>query len=210
VLGLMPAWSQGRYARPDVGALMAAAVLAYAGSMLWQLERRAAGTVALHLIAAAALGALVGAPRVEPAAAALPGSAAAGDAASAALLGSATVGMLFGHAYLTSPGLAIAHLVKVNRMFLAAGAIRTGTSAVLLFAAWPHLAGRLDGTTASWLALRWLTGGIAPLGLGVMVELILKHKNTQSATGVLFVAVVLAFIGETTAMLLYRELRFPL
>jgi len=39
---------------------------------------------------------------------------------------------------------------------------------------------------------------------------ILKYRNTQSATGVLFAAVILAFIGETTAALLFREFHWPL
>ena len=42
-----------------------------------------------------------------------------------------------------------------------------------------------------------------------MVLRILRYRNTQSATGVLFVGVILTFIGEATAALLYRELSIP-
>ena len=67
-----------------------------------------------------------------------------------------------------------------------------------------------SGVPAIWLALRWAAGIIGPLVLGAMVLRILKYRNTQSATGVLFAAVILAFIGETTAALLYREFHWPL
>ena len=38
----------------------------------------------------------------------------------------------------------------------------------------------------------------------------LKIPNTQSATGILYAAVILAFIGELTSQLLTAEARFPL
>jgi hypothetical protein len=38
----------------------------------------------------------------------------------------------------------------------------------------------------------------------------LKIPNTQSATGILYAAVVLAFIGELTSQLLSAEARYPL
>jgi hypothetical protein len=61
-----------------------------------------------------------------------------------------------------------------------------------------------------WLALRWAAGVAAPAVLFVMVRRILRYRNTQAATGVLFVAVILTFIGEMTALLLEHELRRPL
>jgi hypothetical protein len=42
-----------------------------------------------------------------------------------------------------------------------------------------------------------------------MVHRILSYRNTQSATGVLFVAVILTFIGELTGDLLLRTVRIP-
>jgi hypothetical protein len=49
-----------------------------------------------------------------------------------------------------------------------------------------------------------------PLLLSLMVRRILRYRNTQSATGVLFAAVILVFIGETTAALLFRDFQWPL
>jgi hypothetical protein len=43
----------------------------------------------------------------------------------------------------------------------------------------------------------------------VMVQRILRYRNTQAATGVLFVGVILTFIGELTADLLQRVLSVP-
>jgi hypothetical protein len=49
-----------------------------------------------------------------------------------------------------------------------------------------------------------------PLAVWLMVRQILKYRNTQAATGVLFVGVILTFIGELTADLLFHELRVPM
>ena len=54
-----------------------------------------------------------------------------------------------------------------------------------------------------------ITGIIAPVVLCLLVWRILRYRNTQSATGVLFAGVILTFIGETTAALLSRDLEWP-
>jgi hypothetical protein len=61
-----------------------------------------------------------------------------------------------------------------------------------------------------WLVLRWLAGIVAPLVLAVMVWRILRYRNTQAATGVLFVGVIVTFIGELSATLVSQELHLPL
>jgi hypothetical protein len=67
-----------------------------------------------------------------------------------------------------------------------------------------------DGTHKTWLAIRWLAGLIGPLAMALMVPRILKYRNTQSATGVLFAGVILAFMGEMAATLLSNEVGWPL
>ena len=59
------------------------------------------------------------------------------------------------------------------------------------------------------LSLRWLAGLISPLVVVVMVWRILEYRNTQSATGVLYVGVVLTLTGELTATLLAHEFSIP-
>jgi hypothetical protein len=66
------------------------------------------------------------------------------------------------------------------------------------------------GTPLMWLVLRWLAGIVAPLVLALMVWRILRYRNTQAATGVLFVGVIVTFIGELSATLVSRELHLPL
>ena len=63
-----------------------------------------------------------------------------------------------------------------------------------------------ESTYWIWLALRWLAGILGPWAVCIMVHRILRYRNTQAATGVLFVAVILTFIGELTADLLQRAL----
>ena len=57
---------------------------------------------------------------------------------------------------------------------------------------------------------RWDRAVVGILAVAVMVWRILKYRNTQSATGVLFVGVILTFIGEMTGTLLFRSLSLPL
>ena len=58
--------------------------------------------------------------------------------------------------------------------------------------------------------LRWLAGILGPLVISIMAVRILRYRNTQAATGVLFAGVILTFIGEMSAALLYSELHVPL
>ena len=60
-----------------------------------------------------------------------------------------------------------------------------------------------------WLIMRIVGGILIPLATAIVVAKILKYRNTQSATGVLFAALVLVFMGEMAAALLERDLRIP-
>jgi hypothetical protein len=194
------------------------AVLAFAGSACWLLERRGAGTVILAANFLVALAELVRlallAAHAPLAGANLPESFAFllfSWMAAAGTLGGAMTGMLLGHRYLTAPGMPLARLERVNSAFGIAAIFR------LLVSAWGLM--RLDAALSSasssaptltshavWLALRWLAGVIGPIAVWFLVRRILKYKNTQSATGVLFVGVILTLIGELTADLLLRSL----
>jgi hypothetical protein len=69
-------------------------------------------------------------------------------------------------------------------------------------------AGSLDW----WLfvALRWSFGLGGVLALLWMAWRTLEVPNTQSATGILYVAVIGVFVGELAAALLSAESAFPL
>jgi len=61
-----------------------------------------------------------------------------------------------------------------------------------------------------FVVLRWLFGLVGVAGLAWMAWQTLKIPNTQSTTGILYVAVIGTFVGETMALLLSRESLFPL
>jgi hypothetical protein len=76
---------------------------------------------------------------------------------------------------------------------------------------WVWFAPDLSSTTQMvWLVLRWVAGILGPLAVFLMTWRILKYRNTQSATGVLFTGVILTFLGELSALLLYRSVGIPL
>ena len=60
-----------------------------------------------------------------------------------------------------------------------------------------------------FLALRWLSGLAGVLVVAWLTWQTLKIPNTQSATGILYAGVILAFIGELTSQLLSAGARYP-
>lgn len=188
------------------------ATAAFLGSILWALDRRRAGFILLLLIASGSAARLLGpvvAGRVtglDPALELLP-IGVLSQFATASLLGAAMTGMLLGHRYLTAPGMPLDPLRRLNQYLGGAVVLRAVVSGWGL----ALVAGQLGGSThITWLALRWLAGIVGPTIVVVMVHQILKYKNTQAATGVLFVGVILTFIGELAADLLFREVGVPL
>jgi hypothetical protein len=125
----------------------------------------------------------------------------------AAVLGGAVTGMLLGHWYLTAPTMSIEPLKRLSLVFGIAVTARLLVSLVGWFLAGDRLQ---TGTQLTWFALRWLAGIIGPLVIAWMALRILRYRNTQAATGVLFAGVILTFIGEMSAALLFSELKVPL
>jgi hypothetical protein len=196
---LIPHWAAA-------AACILLAVLSFLGSVLWTLERRRAGAVAGFAIAAVSGSLLI--LTLSP----LPGGATGAlavpsELSSAALLGAATTGMLLGHWYLTAPTMSIAPLSRLTLFFAGAALARLALSSLGLALAWNELTGNVYWM---WLSLRWTAGIVGPLIVAWLAWRILRYRNTQAATGVLFVGVILTFIGEMTALLLYRELAIPL
>ncbi len=212
------------------------AAMGFVGSVFWTLERRRAGALigfvvlglSAELIAAPIANAgsdfygigfrdtilKFGAPTVSSAC--HPLLAVASEFVGAAVLGSTVVGMLLGHWYLTTPTMSIDPLKRLNLFLGIAGVLRFVVSAVIVLM---FMGGAIDANDritslsaapSTWIGLRWLAGVIGPLVVSLMVWRILKYRNTQAATGVLFVGVILAFIGDMTAALLLSETKLPL
>ena len=172
----------------------AAAVGGWMGSVAWLGEKRRAG-----------LGFCVGCAVVLAVAAVLP-LAAAPWAAGVALLSGLVTGltvhaMLLGHWYLNAPGMRVDALRRAIDVALLAWGARLVAAAAEMA---PHLATlqQADATTLALLALRWLAGLAGLPVLLVMSRKTLDIPNTQSATGILYVACLAAILGELTAQLL--------
>jgi hypothetical protein len=189
------------------------AASSFTGSVLWTLVRRSAGTAVCVLVAVLAAATLLAA--TVPFQSARPTALllmATSELSSAWLFGGAVTAMLLGHWYLTATGMALDPLIRLTQLLLVAAVLRgllAGVALATLPSTSPHdvMAGGVHGI---WLILRWTAGILGPLLLGLMVRRILRYRNTQSATGVLFAAVILVFIGETTAALLFRDFHWPL
>ena len=128
------------------------------------------------------------------------------DFSSAAVLGGVTTGMLLGHWYLTTPTMSIKPLTWFNI------AIAVAVLGRLVGSGWAVAGAGIslpDTTQQMWLGIRWAGGIVAPGFMCVMVWRILKHQNTQSATGVLFATLVVVFMGEMAAALLEQDSRIP-
>ena len=187
---------------------IALAVLGFVASVFWTLERRRAGFKLLAVISILSVGALgLGILLISGVWKLHWSCVFVSDLSSALTLGAAMSGMLLGHSYLTSPTMAISPLLRLNEFLGWAGVLRGLISGVVLLAAWPHLRG---DSTWIWLMLRWLAGIGGPIMVWQMVQRILVFKNTQAATGVLFVGVILTLLGELTGTLLLAVTGFPL
>lgn len=200
-------------AAPWIGQLhyalcIALATLGFVASVFWTLERRRAGfnllaVISVLSITALSLGILLisGTWRLHWSWVFL------SDFSSALTLGAAMCGMLLGHSYLTSPTMAISPLLRLNEFLGWAGILRGVISGAVLLVAWPYLRG---DSTWIWLTLRWIAGIGGPILVWQMVKRILVFKNTQAATGVLFVGVILTLLGELTGTLLLAVTGYPL
>lgn len=130
----------------------------------------------------------------------------------AALLGAVTSAWMLGHAYLTATAMTIAPLRRLARLFLGAVAVRflAAAAALAALAASGELSAELSSGPSwfSWLMLT-VRVGVGLVAVGVFAWMVLdcvKWRNTQSATGILYFASVLTYIGELSARYLTGEL----
>lgn len=118
------------------------------------------------------------------------------------LLGAGMAAMLLGHWYLNAPGMKLEPLRLLILLTVAATLLRAalcGTGLVWQMVDIPNFP---PTDVALFLGLRWLAGLLAPLLLAWMTWQTLKIPNTQSATGILYVVVIVTFIGELSSQLL--------
>jgi hypothetical protein len=185
------------------------AVASYVGSVVWLYEKQKAGSVVIFIVALLALCGAALANPWKPTTTSLGASLAMLDLISSGfLLGVTMSAMFLGHWYLNTPTMELVPLKRLVFLMIGAIAIRT-----LLCAAGLGLHATSEPERLSWwlfVGLRWCSGLLGTLMMAYLALQTLKIPNTQSATGILYAGVILAFIGELTAQLLSVDALYPL
>lgn len=150
-------------------------------------------------------------PTLPPTAARLPpitgrGSMVLSAFGIATMCGIALMDMLLGHAYLTASKMTIAPFRRLN-LALAVHLILRAIVAigVAMMLQQMHPVYLLWGKYGLLILTRWLVGLAVPAVFVYMAHDCIKRRSTQSATGILYVAGVLIFIGELIALNLVSE-----
>lgn len=119
---------------------------------------------------------------------------------SSLVLGAGVLSMLLGHSYLTRPGLSIVplkHLVKIFMILVFIEAFVAILSMILLSPTDRLInALLLRNFEGLYLWIRLLIGMLGPLILTPMIVLTVRDRATMSATGLLYVAMMMVIIGE--------------
>ncbi len=189
---------------------LSAAIFSYIGAVLWLYEKPRAGIVSLALVSATTLwGAWADTAwqRAESVSATI--LTALDPVTSGLVLGITIAAMFLGHWYLNTPTMAIQPLQRLVWLMGAAILLRAvvvgiGLGLEISHAGWP------DTEQLIFISLRWLSGLLGAFGLVVMTLKTLQIPNTQSATGILYVAVISTFLGELASLLLTARSSFPL
>lgn len=179
--------------------------LAFVGSVVWALDGAPAGRI-LVVLTGLILSVSLGVAEWSRDDVGDLGRRLAGDAASAALLGTAMTAMLLGHFYLIAPGMSLTPLVHLLAALAGAIVLRMAVAAAgLWYWTAEHSLTNLNDVTVLWLPLRWGLGFVGPLILAWMAWRTARIRSTQSATGILYVAVIFCFLGELTGQLLWSS-----
>ena len=127
----------------------------------------------------------------------------------AAVLGTAMVAMTTGHWYLSNAKLPFEILIGLTRGFVAAIGAK-GVVSIVYFASRFADYRRLEDFDLLVIGVRLIAGIGMAMALGLMALSCAKRKANQSATGILYVAVVFVLIGESISMALTLGSRRPI
>ncbi|HVA78783.1 MAG TPA: hypothetical protein VNF27_12850 [Candidatus Binataceae bacterium] len=135
---------------------------------------------------------------------------------SALMLGLVSAAMMFGHWYLIDPNLPVEYLRSLVRMLaaaliadLAALMLALGVLALAGGAAQSAVATLID-THAMLLVARLILGPVATLVLTWMTWQTLKVPQTMAATGLLYIALMAAIVGEMLGRFILFRTAVPL
>jgi hypothetical protein len=173
------------------------------GSIVWHLNEAPGGRLVVWLSAPMLLACLILAGlAVYPAEDT--GWRIADDLASMAVLGSATTAMLMGHSYLIAPAMSMTPLLRLLAALGVSLGLRIALACLALWL-WSTRAGSPEGELLVWLPARWALGLLGPLALGWLAWETARIRSTQSATGILYVVVIVCYLGELTSQLLLEK-----
>jgi len=123
-------------------------------------------------------------------------------ASSALVLGAGILAMMLGHWYLVTPKLSIAPLKRYSAGYI----LLTAWVALELFLSFLTEGNNgflgLLRQESLFVLFRVTWGLVAPLGLSYWIWTTVKMKSTQSATGILYAAMVCTMIGEGMSLYL--------
>lgn len=209
VLGSLDAYRVG-VRGPILVTLGASVALSYLGAVSWGLGVPRLARRVTWLISAITAAALLGESWASPSRPTAFGLG-IGRLASGFLMGSTLTAMLLGHHYLTAPAMSIEPLKRFVRCMSWGLLARACLAAVGLLAWW---GGNLDRPPAEpvsplFLAVRWGMGLVGPALATYLTWKTVEIRSTQSATGILYIAMTLVLFGELTAMVLTRGTGVP-
>ena len=193
-----------------LGLAIAATVLSYIGSVVWLYERPKSG---IGVILAVVLVTFVLLMMSQPSKEVVRSTdwlwIAADTISGSLVLGSTFAAMLLGHWYLNTPTMKLDPL----RWLLVLMVISIVARAAVSAAGFGIHFGRGEivvGFAWAATAMRWLAGLLGLAGMTWMTWQTLKIPNTQSATGILYVALLFAFLGELASAILTYDTPIPL
>src|SRR5437867_3544839 len=136
---------------------------------------------------------------------------------SALALGSAMTCMILGHWYLVDPGMSVRPLKILAASFVSVVSARFLLSSYTAILFWRDLVSTEDDPLSSVLlgnllffGQRVVFGLVLPLALSWMIWQTVKIRSTQSATGILYVAVVFVLFGELLSHYILVSMGYPI
>lgn len=192
-----------------LGLILATSVLSYLGAVCWLYEKSGSGQIILILLTLLTLATAYQSSVLPKDSQSTHHLSLLLDIVSSGLVvGSVITAMLLGHWYLNTPTMNLIPLRKLLWLCVIALLLRTcvsGTGTALTLS-------NTDVTNTWWIfvSLRWISGIFVSLGLIYMTFMTLRVPNTQSATGILYAATIVVFIGELTARVLAENVLYPL
>jgi hypothetical protein len=208
VLGLLvlAALDRGRAGAPAVEtwALVAAGVLAYLSTVSWGLGLPLVGQGTVAVCALILAGWMIDVSSMSTSG--LGFLNASSRAASGFVLGATLSAMLLGHYYLTAPAMSIEPLKRMVA-FLAWGlGARCALAAIglSLVRVRDYGAGSMPpGGTGVWfLVARWGMGFVGAAAAIYLAWRTARIRSTQSATGILYIAIIFILFGELTSLIM--------